>query len=143
MGLAGLTLPRLQAQVPAAATDTAIGESRLGPDEFSQSADVKIHYVTSSTGPLVVMIHGFPDYWFTWRKQMPALAESFQVVAIDHRGDTKSDQPAGVKNYRMKNLVGDVEAVIRHFGREKTVVVGHRRNAPELVTRTMVDWLKR
>lgn len=71
------------------------------------------------------MIHGFPDYWFTWRKQMPALAESFQVVAIDQRGYNKSDKPSGVENYRMEKLVGDVVAVIRHFERDKAIVVGH------------------
>ncbi len=71
------------------------------------------------------MIHGFPDYWYTWRKQMPELAKSFKVVAIDQRGYNKSDQPEGVHNYTIEKLVGDVRAVIRHFDREKAVVVGH------------------
>jgi len=125
LGLAGLLPPKLHAQAPAAADSAATEESRLGTDGFAQSGDVKIHYVTRGAGPLVVMIHGFPDYWFTWRKQMPALAESFQVVAIDQRGYNKSDQPVGVENYTMEKLVGDVAAVIRHFGREKAVIVGH------------------
>jgi pimeloyl-ACP methyl ester carboxylesterase len=76
-------------------------------------------------GPLVVLIHGFPDYWYTWRKQMPALAEHFQVVAIDQRGYNKSDQPKGVENYTMDKLVGDVVAVVDHFNQEKAVIVGH------------------
>ena len=70
-------------------------------------------------------IHGFPDFWYTWRHQMPALSEQFQVVAIDQRGYNLSDQPKGVENYRMEDLVGDLEAVIRHFQRDKAVVVGH------------------
>jgi pimeloyl-ACP methyl ester carboxylesterase len=100
-------------------------EESLGTDGFAQSGDVKIHYVTKGQGPLLVMIHGFPDYWYTWRQQMPALAESFQVVAIDQRGFNRSDQPVGVTNYAMEKLVGDVRAVIQHFHQEKAVVVGH------------------
>ena len=71
------------------------------------------------------MIHGFPDYWYTWRKQMPVLAQDFQVVAIDQRGYNKSDQPEGVENYTADKLVGDVQAVIKHLGQDKAIVVGH------------------
>jgi len=97
----------------------------LGKDGYADSDGVKIHYVTAGEGPLVVMIHGFPDYWYTWRKQMPKLAEDFQVVAIDQRGYNKSDKPEGVENYAVPKLVGDVAAVIKHFKREKAIVVGH------------------
>ncbi len=97
----------------------------LGKDGFADSDGVKIHYVTMGKGPLVVLIHGFPDYWYTWRKQMPALAEHFQVVAIDQRGYNLSDQPSGVENYTMDKLVGDVVAVVDHFKQEKAVIVGH------------------
>jgi len=99
--------------------------AEFGEDGFADSAGVKIHYVTMGKGPLVVLIHGFPDYWYTWRKQMPALAEHFQVVAIDQRGYNKSDQPEGVENYTMDKLVGDVVAVVDHFKQEKAVIVGH------------------
>lgn len=94
-------------------------------DGYVDSDGVKIHYVTSGAGPLVVMIHGFPDYWYTWRRQMPALAEHFQAVAIDQRGYNKSDQPEGVENYTTEKLVGDVVAVVNHFPQEKAVIVGH------------------
>jgi pimeloyl-ACP methyl ester carboxylesterase len=86
---------------------------------------VKIHYVTLGKGPLVVMLHGFPDYWYTWRDQIPALAKHFQVVAVDLRGYNKSDQPKGVENYTLDKLVGDVEAVVKHFKQDKAVIVGH------------------
>jgi len=92
---------------------------------FADSDGVRIHYVTAGEGPLVVMIHGFPDYWYTWRNQIPELAKHFTVVAIDQRGYNKSDQPEGVDNYAMQKLVGDVRAVIRHFDREKAIIVGH------------------
>jgi pimeloyl-ACP methyl ester carboxylesterase len=62
-------------------------------------AGVKIHYATLGKGPLVVMIHGFPDFWYSWRHQMAALSDTFQVVAIDQRGYNLSDKPKGVENY--------------------------------------------
>lgn len=103
----------------------ANGEPNHGTHGYAQSGDVKIHYVTMGEGPLVVMIHGFPDYWYTWRKQMPALAKNFKVVAIDQRGYNKSGQPKGVDNYTMDKLVDDVKSVIEHFGRERATVIGH------------------
>ena len=86
---------------------------------------VKIHYATLGKGPLVVMIHGFPDFWYSWRHQMEGLSSQYQVVAIDQRGYNLSDKPAGVENYDMKLLVTDVAAVIKHVGRDKATIVGH------------------
>ena len=86
---------------------------------------VKIHYASLGQGPLVVMIHGFPDFWYSWRHQMAALSQRFQVVAIDQRGYNLSDQPKGVENYDMQLLVADVTAVIRHLKRERATIVGH------------------
>lgn len=102
-----------------------VSAAELGAEGFADSGGVKIHYVTKGNGPLLVMIHGFPDYWYTWREQIPALAEHFQVVAIDQRGYNKSDKPQGVDQYGMDKLVADVKAVIEHFQRKKAVVVGH------------------
>ena len=92
---------------------------------YADSGGVKIHYASMGQGPLVVMIHGFPDYWYTWRHQMETLAPFFEVVAMDNRGYNLSDKPKGAENYDMRLLVGDVAAVIRHFGKEKAIVVGH------------------
>ena len=75
--------------------------------------------------PCVVMIHGFPDFWYSWRAQMPELAKHFHVVAIDQRGYNLSGQPEGVENYTTDKLVGDVVAVVKHFGTGKAVIVGH------------------
>src|SRR5215468_1590726 len=108
-----------QASPAAAAADRTIQEG------FADSNGVKIHYATMGSGPLVVMIHGFPDFWYTWRKQMEGLADRYQVVAIDQRGYNLSDKPAGVENYDVRLLVGDVVAVIKHLGREKAIIVGH------------------
>lgn len=92
---------------------------------FADSNGVKIHYATLGKGPLVVMIHGFPDYWYTWRHQMESLAEDHQVVAIDMRGYNKSDKPKGKEQYDMKFLIGDVLSVVKHFKKEKATIVGH------------------
>jgi pimeloyl-ACP methyl ester carboxylesterase len=94
-------------------------------DGYADSNGVKIHYVTTGQGPLVVMIHGFPDFWYTWRHQMDALSGQFQVAALDLRGYNLSDKPAGEENYDMRLLLGDVAAVIKHLGREKAIIVGH------------------
>jgi pimeloyl-ACP methyl ester carboxylesterase len=102
-----------------------LAAQEMGEEGFADSAGVKIHYVTLGKGSLVILVHGFPDYWYSWRDQMPELAKHFQVVAIDQRGYNKSDQPKGVENYTVDKLVADVDAVRKHFKQDKAVVVGH------------------
>lgn len=92
---------------------------------YADSNGVKIHYATVGEGPLVVMIHGFPDFWYSWRHQMEGLKDNFKVVAIDQRGYNLSDKPEGQENYSMRYLVSDVAAVIRHLGANKATIVGH------------------
>lgn len=91
----------------------------------ADSGGVKIHYVAMGKGPLVVMIHGFPDFWYTWRKQMDALKVHYRVVAVDQRGYDLSDRPAGIEQYAMPLLVNDIGAVIKAEGRSNAVIVGH------------------
>jgi epoxide hydrolase 4 len=115
---------------------------------YADSNGVKIHYASLGSGPLVVMIHGFPDFWYTWRDQMDALSDKFQCVAIDQRGYNLSDKPKGVENYDMRLLVGDVVAVIKSLGKEKAIVVGHdwggmvawqtALNVPQVVDRLII-----
>ncbi|MEX1197557.1 MAG: alpha/beta hydrolase [Pseudohongiellaceae bacterium] len=92
---------------------------------FAENDGVRIHYAAMGEGPLVVMIHGFPDFWYSWRHQMEALATHFRVVAIDQRGYNGSDQPAGEEPYGMRHLTADVAAVIREHGQESAIVAGH------------------
>lgn len=92
---------------------------------YADSNGVKIHYASLGQGPLLIMIHGFPDHWYTWHYQMEVLAPNYQVVAMDLRGYNLSDKPKGVENYDLRLLVGDVQTVIRHLGRDKAIVVGH------------------
>jgi epoxide hydrolase 4 len=97
----------------------------LGTDGYADSKGVKIHYVTAGQGPLLILIHGFPDFWYSWRDQIPALAKHYQVVAIDQRGYNLSDKPEGVDAYRMDKLTGDVAAVLEQCKQKKAVIVGH------------------
>jgi epoxide hydrolase 4 len=94
---------------------------------YADSNGVKIHYAAlgKKSKPLIVMIHGFPDFWYTWRDQMQALSKDYYVVAMDQRGYNLSDKPKGVESYDMRLLVSDVVAVIKAQGREKAIVVGH------------------
>lgn len=92
---------------------------------YADHAGVKIHYAALGSGPLVVMVHGFPDFWYSWRRQMVALEDRFRVVAMDLRGYNESAQPQGVEAYLMPLLVGDVAAVIAAEGAKSAVVVGH------------------
>jgi pimeloyl-ACP methyl ester carboxylesterase len=77
-------------------------------------------------GPLVVLLHGFPECWYTWRKQIKPLAEAgYRVVMPDQRGSNLSDKPPGVHHYRPEALAADIVELIRSFGRKTATVVGH------------------
>lgn len=119
----------LNTQTVTPETITPENITRAVNEGFVDNNGVKIHYATLGQGPLVVLIHGHPDFWYGWRNQMPALAQKYQVVAIDQRGINKSDQPKGIENYTVQKLVGDVAAVIKAFKREKAVIVGHDTGA--------------
>ena len=62
---------------------------------------VRLHYVTHGAGKLVILLHGFPEFWYSWRHQIPVLAQHFKVVAPDMRGYNESEKPAGVANYHI------------------------------------------
>src|SRR5450432_3257830 len=85
---------------------------------------IRMHYVREGRGPLVVLLHGFPEFWYSWRKQIPFLAElGFEVVAPDLRGYNESDKPR--TGYDVQTLLRDIVGLIRGLGREKAIIVGH------------------
>jgi pimeloyl-ACP methyl ester carboxylesterase len=87
---------------------------------------VRLHYVEAGRGPLVVLLHGFPEFWYSWRHQLPALAAAgYHAVAPDMRGYNLSEKPPGVRSYRIEALTDDVTALIRHFHAPRATVVGH------------------
>jgi pimeloyl-ACP methyl ester carboxylesterase len=88
--------------------------------------DVRLHYVEAGAGPLVILLHGFPECWYSWRHQIPALAAAgYHVIAPDMRGYNRSEKPIGVRPYRLEALTADVAALIRHAGADRAAVVGH------------------
>lgn len=92
---------------------------------YADSNGVKIHYAAMGEGSLVVFVHGFPDFWYTWRHQMNGLKDDFRVAALDTRGYNLSDQPERQEDYDLSLLVEDVAAVIRAEGKGSAVIVGH------------------
>ena len=95
-------------------------------DRYADLGDVRLHYVEAGEGPLVLMLHGFPQFWYQWRHQVPALVEAgFRVVAPDMRGYNLSDKPPGVRAYRVELLARDVERLILACGEGTADVVGH------------------
>ena len=87
---------------------------------------VRLHYVEAGSGPLVLLLHGFPEFWYGWRAQIGPLAEAgFRVVAPDLRGYNLSGKPAGVGAYTMERVAGDIARLIPALGEERASVVGH------------------
>ena len=87
---------------------------------------VRLHYVEAGSGPLVLLLHGFPEFWYSWRHQIPALAAAgFHVLALDLRGYNLSDKPRGVSAYRIDTLLGDVLGLIDHVSAERAAIAGH------------------
>ena len=92
---------------------------------YTRVNGVRLHFVTQGEGPLVVLLHGFPEFWYSWRHQIPALAQHFRVVAPDLRGYNDSEKPPGVANYHIDTLAADVVGLIHAFGEEKAIIIGH------------------
>jgi pimeloyl-ACP methyl ester carboxylesterase len=91
-----------------------------------EAAAGRLHLVEQGSGPLVLLLHGFPESWYSWRRQLPALAAAgYRAVAIDVRGYGRSSKPAETDAYRMLELVEDNVALVHALGEENSVVVGH------------------
>jgi epoxide hydrolase 4 len=86
---------------------------------------IQMHYVTAGEGKPVVLLHGFPEFWYAWRRQIPALAQHFKVIVPDLRGYGDTDKPANVADYRTSIIAEDIADLIRTLGYEKADVVGH------------------
>jgi pimeloyl-ACP methyl ester carboxylesterase len=121
-----MSLAMLLVATPSLAADRAPSDlwDRVEQHD-ADSSGVRIHYVALGRGPLIVMIHGFPDFWYTWRNQMDALSARYRVVAVDQRGYDLSGRPPGVEQYALPLLVDDIGAVIKAEGQTSAVIVGH------------------
>ncbi|MBP6003089.1 MAG: alpha/beta hydrolase [Pyrinomonadaceae bacterium] len=93
---------------------------------YADLGSVKLHYATAGSGErLVILLHGFPEFWYSWRHQIVGLSDRYTVVAPDMRGYNLSDKPSNKSDYEIEKLVGDIVGLIKHFGRENAAVIGH------------------
>ncbi|MFJ9695623.1 alpha/beta fold hydrolase [Kitasatospora sp. NPDC101183] len=92
---------------------------------------VRLHLAEQGEGPLVLLLHGFPESWYSWRHQFAPLAEAgYRVVAPDQRGFARSEQPERIDAYTVLHMLGDLTGLIKALGAEQAVVVGHDWGAP-------------
>jgi pimeloyl-ACP methyl ester carboxylesterase len=90
-----------------------------------------MHIAEQGQGPLVILCHGFPELWYSWRHQLPALAEAgYHVVAPDQRGYGQTDRPDAIEAYNLLQLTGDIVGLVTALGGEQAVIVGHDWGAP-------------
>jgi len=95
---------------------------------FFQNANVRLHAIAAGPkdGPVVVLLHGFPEFWYGWRRQIEPLADAgFRVIVPDQRGYNLSSKPSGVAAYALTELVSDVIAIADQLGQEKIFLAGH------------------
>ncbi len=94
--------------------------------DYAQVGAVRLHYAQHGTGErLIILLHGFPECWYSWRHQLGIFGDDFTVVAPDLRGYNLSDKPKEVDAYKIDNLIDDVTGLVHHFNKDKAVVVGH------------------
>lgn len=100
---------------------TAIGHKQ------AKVGEITLHYAESGAEneDLVLLLHGFPEFWYCWKDQLPKLGEKYHAVAPDMRGYNLSDKPEGVKSYRIHHLIGDVIGLADHLGQDKFYLVAH------------------
>jgi pimeloyl-ACP methyl ester carboxylesterase len=92
---------------------------------------IRIHFAEQGSGPLVLLCHGFPESWYSWRHQLRALAAAgFHAVAPDMRGYGDTDRPAAIDQYSLLHLVGDMVGVLDSLGEKNAVIAGHDWGAP-------------
>jgi pimeloyl-ACP methyl ester carboxylesterase len=98
---------------------------------FVEVNGISMHIAEQGSGPLVLLLHGFPESWYSWRHQLAALADAgFHAVAPDQRGYGQTDRPEAVERYTQLHLVGDVIGLLDALGEEQAVVAGHDWGAP-------------
>ena len=98
---------------------------------FVEANGIRIHIAEQGEGPLVVLCHGFPESWYSWRHQLLALADAgFHAVAPDMRGYGQTDRPEETDKYTLFHLVGDIVGLVDALGAEAAVIAGHDWGAP-------------
>jgi pimeloyl-ACP methyl ester carboxylesterase len=112
----------------ACATQAATAPSPISGVRFRtvETNGIKLRVAEAGKGPLVVLVHGWPESWYSWRHQIPAIAAAgYHVVAPDMRGYGKSDKPPAVEDYDVVDLSGDIVGLLDAMGEEKAIIIGH------------------
>lgn len=102
-------------------------DKNLGEHSFLQLKNLKLHCVSNGdrNKPLILFLHGFPEFWYSWRYQLPEFGRNYFAVAIDMRGYGDSDKPKGIIDYSVDKLVNDVKEVVNTLGKDKCILVAH------------------
>jgi len=94
--------------------------------KFAALSEVRLHYVDAGEGPMVMLLHGFPEFWYSWRYQIPALVNAgYRVIAPDMRGFNLSDKPRGVRHYSLEAITRDVVELFEYLQQPRGVLAGH------------------
>jgi epoxide hydrolase 4 len=93
--------------------------------EYINTNGIKLHYVTQGEGELMLMLHGFPEFWYSWRHQIIEFSQYYKIVALDLRGYNNSDKPTQKSAYTMNEFIKDIQGVITGLGYEKCILVAH------------------
>jgi pimeloyl-ACP methyl ester carboxylesterase len=93
--------------------------------QFAEVNGIRLHYASVGQGKLVMFVHGFPEFWYEWEKQLVEFGQDYQAVAPDMRGYNLSSKPSDVEKYHVKNLIEDLRALAEHMGHEKFIMVAH------------------
>ena len=98
---------------------------------FVETNGIRMHYVEAGKGPLVILCHGFPESWYSWRHQLATLAAAgFRAVAPDMRGYGRTDRPEAIDQYTLFHLVGDMVGLADALGADTAVIAGHDSGKP-------------
>lgn len=122
----------VQSSHAATASDAVVQYNRLNPDSapltdgYVSVNGARYHYVSAGEGPLIILYHGFPSFWYAWKFQIPALSKHYRVVAVDGLGSNLSDKPADTARYRIDKLASDLNQLAYQLGGDKPFrLIGH------------------
>ena len=108
-----------------------IAYTREPKHRFIETNGIRMHLAEEGEGPLVLLCHGFPELWYSWRQQLSALAAAgFHAVVPDMRGYGQTDRPEAIDQYTLLHLVGDMVGLLDALGQETAVIAGHDWGAP-------------
>lgn len=92
---------------------------------YAKANNIRLHYASKGSGSLILILHGFPEFWYAWRNILPEFGKDYLAVALDMRGYNLSDKPSELKQYQMPYLVEDIRALAEHLGYKRFTLIAH------------------